>query len=311
MAIGAAGSAALIAYRLTGSYTDLVGMATLIGASFFNGLASSSLTLILQFLFSQILGVATALQLLEISRPDHPLLQMILQNAPGSYQHSLQVAVMAEQAAEKVGADPLLVRVGGLYHDAGKSSNPSFFIENQPGNNLNPHDDLEPSESAQTIIRHVADGVSLARKYRLPPRIQDFMREHHGTMLTRYQYARALDLVNNDPTQVDEKLFHYPGPIPSSKETAVLMLADGSQARVRAELPETEQEIREVIHKVVDYCLKEGQLDNTRLTLRDLTLISESFVGTLKNSYHPRIRYPEIQPSVQQSATIPTKRETT
>lgn len=307
IAVGAAGSAVLLAYKLTNPYTDLLGLATLIAAAFFNGLASASLTLLFQFTFSQMLGVTTALQLLDISRPDHPLLQFILQNAPGSYQHSLQVSVLAEQAAEKIGADSMLVRVGGLYHDAGKALNPSYFIENQIGIKLNTHDDLAPVESAQTIITHVANGVQLAKKYRLPSRIHDFIREHHGTMLTRYQYAKAVELAGNDPSQVDESRFRYPGPIPGSRETALLMLADGTQARVRAELPQTEGEIRALVRKTIEFCEKEGQLDNTRLTLRDLNLITESFVDTLKNTYHPRIRYPEITKPTQS----PQKQEIT
>ena len=299
IAIGLSGSAVILAYRLTNPYSDLIGLATLVAAAFVNGIASSSLGLLFQYIFSQFLGVTTALQLLEISRPDHPLLQFILQNAPGSYQHSLQVAVLAEQAAEKIGADSMLVRVGGLYHDAGKALNPSFFIENQIGGQLNTHDDLDPSESARIIIEHVTQGVMLARKYRLPNRIQDFIREHHGTLITRYQYAKALELVGNDTSQVDETKFRYPGPEPRSRETAILMLADGCQARVRAELPQTEDEIRSVVRKVIEYCEKEGQLNYTQLTMRDLNIITESFVSTLKNTYHPRIRYPEITPATQ------------
>lgn len=293
--VGAAGSAIILAYRLPDPQTDLIGIATLTGAAFFNGMASASLTLILQFLYAQLLGLATALQLLEISRTDHPLQQFILQQAPGSYQHSLQVAVMAEQAAEKIGADTLLVRVGAIYHDAGKALNPAFYIENQVPGKLNPHDDIEPAVSAQTIIRHVTDSVQLAKKHHLPSRLIDFMLEHHGTLITRYQYAKALEAADHDPDKVDIDLFRYPGPRPQSRETALLMLADGCQARARAELPQDEEELRVVVRKVIEFCQKEGQLDDTRLTLRDLSIITESFVNTLQNSYHPRIRYPEIR----------------
>jgi cyclic-di-AMP phosphodiesterase PgpH len=296
IAIGAAGSALILAYRLPDPLADVVGITTLIGAAFFNGVASASLTLILQFLFAQLLGLATALQLLEISRPDHPLQQLLLRSAPGSYQHSLQVAVLAEQAAEHIGADPLLVRVGAIYHDAGKLLNPSFFIENQVPGKLNPHDDLDPLVSAQTIIRHVTDSVHLARKYRLPNSMIDFMREHHGTLMTRYQYVKAVEQAGNDPEKVDVNLFRYPGPRPQSRETALLMLADGCQARARAELPQDDEELRVVVHKVIEFCQREGQLDDTGLTLGDLSLITNSFVKTLRNTYHPRIRYPEMKP---------------
>jgi putative nucleotidyltransferase with HDIG domain len=297
LAIGAAGSTVLLAYRLTTPpFTDFIGLATLVTAAFINGIASASLSLLFQYISSQAIGVTTAIHLLEISRPDHPLLQFILQNAPGSYQHSLQVSVLAEQAAEQIGADSMLVRVGGLYHDAGKALNPPFFIENQLGPKLNTHDDLDPAVSAQTIIQHVTNGVMLARKYRLPLRIHDFILEHHGTLLTRYQYTRAVEAAGNNLDAVDISLYRYPGPIPGSRETALLMLADGCQARVRAELPQTEDELRVVIRKVIEYCEKEGQLDNTRLTLRDLNIITQSFIDTLKNTYHPRIRYPELSP---------------
>jgi len=295
LAVGAVGSAVIIAYRLPDALTDWVGITTLVGVSFLNGIATASITLLFQYLFAQLLGKTTALQLLELSRPDHPLLQFILSNAPGTYQHSLQVANLAEQAAEAIGADPLLTRVGTLYHDAGKAVNPGFFIENQLSNNLNPHDDLEPLASATTIIQHVTDGVQLATKYHLPPRLLDFILEHHGTLMTRYQYAKALEAANNDTNKVDVNLFRYPGPSPRSKETALLMLADGSEARARAEVPKDEEELRIIIKKVIDFCQQEGQLDQTSLTMRDLTTITDSFVNTLLNTYHPRIKYPELK----------------
>lgn len=293
--IGLAGTTIMLAYRLPEGITDWIGLATLSGAAFIAGLASASLTLLFQFFISQILGLTTALQLLDFSRPDHPLLQFILHNAPGTYQHSLQVSNLAEQAAEAIGADAMLTRVGGLYHDAGKAANPLFFIENQVKGKLDTHDDLDPTISAATIIRHVTDGVILAKKYRLPPRLQDFMREHHGTLLTRYQYARALELAKQENSTVDDKIFRYPGPRPRSKETALLMLADGCEARARAELPKDEDELRALVKKVIDYAQHEGQLDDTSLTLKDLMVITNVFVNSLRNQYHPRIQYPELE----------------
>jgi len=304
IAVGCAGSAVILAYRLPDAFTDWFGIATLVGTSFLNGLASASLTLILQFLFSQLLGMTTALQLLEISRPDHPLLQYILRNAPGTYQHSLQVANLAEQAAEAIGVDGLLVRVGAIYHDAGKASNPLFFIENQLPGTLNAHDDLDPESSSMTIIRHVEDGVRLARKYRLPPRIIDFICEHHGTMVTRYQYAKARQIAGEDVTKVDIESYRYPGPKPNSRETALLMLADGCEARARAELPTDDIELTFLVKSVIDYCQQEGQLDNTSLTLSDLNTITKSFVNILRNTHHPRLQYPEITPK-----TMPVSRK--
>ena len=307
IAIGCAGCAVLLAFRLTNSTTDWVGIATLSGASLVNGIASAGLTMLFQFLFSQMLGLTTALQLLEISRPDNPLLQFILRNAPGTYQHSLQVANLAEQAAEDIGADALLVRVGALYHDAGKSINPLFFVENQVPGKLNPHDDLDPTTSATTIIQHIPDGISLARKYHLPPRIQDFIREHHGTLYTRYQYAKAVQAAGNNPDEVNKELYRYPGPKPKSRETALVMLADGCEARARAELPKDEGELRTMVKKVFDFIEQEGQLDDTTFTFKDLSHAGESFVNTLKNTYHPRLQYPELRMVTSNSETGPIK----
>jgi len=295
--IGLTGSAIILAYRLPNSITDWQGLATLIGVALLNGIASASLTLIFQSMFAQILGLTTPLQLMDLSRPDHPLLQYILRNAPGTYQHSLQVANLSEQAAEAIGADSLLLRVGSLYHDAGKALNPGFFIENQIPGKINPHNDLNPIQSAAIIIRHVSDGLSLARKYRLPPRIRDFLPEHHGTLITRYQYNMAINSMGESSSKVDEKLFRYPGPKPSSREAALLMLADGCEARARSEIPKNEDELRVLVRNVFDYCQHEGQLDNTSMSLRDLNIAMTSFVNSLQNIYHPRIRYPELEKS--------------
>ena len=235
--VAACGSLVAIAYRLPQPETDWVGISTLVGAALLNGIASASLTVLLQFFLAQFLGTTTALQLLEISRPDHPLLQRVLRNAPGTYQHSLQVANLAEQASERIGADALLTRVGALYHDVGKALNPAFYIENQMPGAPNPHDQLDPAASAEIIIQHVKDGLELARQHRIPRRIQDFIREHHGTMIARYQYVNAVKAAGGDESKVDSEPFRYPGPSPRSRETAILMLADGSEARVRAERP--------------------------------------------------------------------------
>ena len=308
IAVAAAGSSIIIAYRLPGSRTDLFGIATLIGAAFLNGMLSASIALLLQFIFAQILGVTTALQLLEISRPDHPLLQFILQNAPGTYQHSLMVANLAEQGAKAIGADALLVRVGALHHDAGKALNPSFFIENQVRGKLNPHNDIDPKTSSQTIIKHVADGIKLAQKYRLPPRIQDFILEHHGTLITQYQYNQALKAANNKAELVDIEDYRYPGPKPGSRETALLMLADGVEARARAEVPQSDDEIRALIRDSFDYIRRSGQLDNTQITYKELNQVAEAFVATLKTTYHPRIKYPKATEETSKTDKASTRK---
>jgi len=292
---GLFGAALIFSLRLLDGTTDWIGLVTLALASFFNGMASASIGLLLQFAISQILGITTAIQLLELARPDHPLLQYILKNSPGSYQHSLQVSNLAEQAAKDIGADQLLTRVGSIYHDAGKATNPSFFIENQITGQINSHDDLDPYVSAATVIQHVSDGVELAKKFRIPQRIIDFMLEHHGTLMTRYFYVKAVEMNDNQIENVNEAGFRYPGPIPQSKETALLMLADGCEARARAEKPQSKEELRSIVLKVIDFCLKEGQLEDTELTMKDLNVIQESFTNTLLNTYHPRIKYPEIK----------------
>ena len=297
LGIGFSGSLVLLAYKLTDPLSDLIGLATLIGVSFLNGIASASVALLIQYLLSQLMGLPTPLHLLDISRADHPLQKYLLQHAPGTYQHSLQVSNLAERAAEAIGANPLLTRVGTIYHDVGKTTNASFFIENQIPGNINPHNDMDEVIAAQTIIQHVKDGAKLADKYHLPPRIKDFILEHHGTQITRYQYNRALSNNNNNESEIDISLFKYPGPKPQSKETALLMLADGCEARARAELPGNTDEMSILVNKVFDHVLKEGQLDNSTLTLRDISTIKESFIGTLSNQHHPRLQYPETQNS--------------
>lgn len=290
--IATSGCLLVIASRLINSFLDLSGMTTFVGAAFINGFGSVSLALVFQFLLAQILGKTTALQLMDLSRPDHPLLQELLINAPGSYQHSLLVANLAEQAAKEIGCDALLTRVGALYHDIGKSTNPNFFIENQLPSQINTHDDMDPVVASSTITKHVTDGLKLARKYRLPPQIQAFIVEHHGTTLTWYQYEQALKN-STSVEKVDEEMFKYTGNPPSSKETALLMLADGCEARVRAETPGNVEGIAKIIDETIKSYLDQGQLNHTNLTLNDLRLISHSFTRTLQNTYHQRVKYPE------------------
>jgi putative nucleotidyltransferase with HDIG domain len=305
MAIAGAGIAMLIAFRLPFTPTDGIALLQLTGAALFSGLASSSIALLLQYFLAQSLGLTTALQLIEISRPDFPLLQFFLRNAPGTYQHSLQVANLAEQAAELIGADALLTRVGALFHDVGKAMNPMFFIENQPHGQMNTHEDIDPADAAAAIIAHVTDGVALARKHRLPRRIDDFILEHHGTMTTRYQYNQALEAAGGDASKVDMEKFRYPGPRPRSRETALLMLADGSEARARAQRPQTDDEIRKIVLSTIEIAQKQGQFDNTQLTLRDLGIVTESFVTVLRGTYHPRIVYPREQSAAENITTAP------
>ncbi len=311
LAIAVAGAAMIAAYRLPFTETDWIGVVTLMGAAVFMGMASSGLALPLQFLLAQFIGLTTALQLLEISRPDSPLLNYFLQRAPGTYQHSLQVANLAEQAAECIRADALLTKVGALFHDVGKAANPLFFVENQPPSQIDSHDDLAPEVSARTIIRHVSDGLELARKYRLPSRLQDFIAEHHGTFITGYQYNRAIRAAEGDKSKIDESAYRYPGPTPHSKETALLMFADGVEARARAERPGNDDEVRSLVRNVIENRQKDGQLDDTPLSQRDIANIIESFVTTLRVTFHPRLEYPKDPPATTDVATLPRPLEKT
>ncbi len=307
LVVAVSGMVTVVLYRLTQPETDWVGLLTLAAAAMLYGLASAGLSVVLQYFTAQAVRKTTPLQLIELSRPDHPLLQLILRAAPGTYQHSLQVANLAEQAAEQINADGLLVRVGALYHDAGKALNPFYFIENQLPGNLNPHDELDPAISAATIIQHVPGGLKLAQQYHLPRRVQDFISEHHGTMLTYYQFTQAVQAVGGDASLIDEAAFHYPGPCPQSRETALLMLADGCEARVRAERPKDEVALRAIIRDVIEMRTKTGQLDQTSMTLRDLKAVAESFVATLRGVYHPRLEYPRLAGETSPLApTVPT-----
>lgn len=298
-AIAISAAAVAIAYRIVQPTADWIGVATLALAAIINGIASASIGLIFHYYLAQFLGKTTHLQLIELSRPDHPLQQLLLRNAPGTYQHSLQLANLVEQAAETIGADAMLARVGALYHDIGKIINPYFFIENQPPGNVNPHNDLDPEASAATIIRHVSDGLDLARRYHLPRQLFDFIAQHHGTTITRYQYSRAIDLTAANKDPVDMEKFRYPGPRPSTREIALLMLADTCEARMRAERPKDEFELHELIKSVIKDKLELGELDNTQLTIQNLEEIIDSFTSTLRGVYHPRIQYPKSESEIK------------
>ncbi len=256
-----------------------------------NGGLSSSLALGTLFLIGPLFDVVTTMRLIELSRPEHPLLQRILREAPATYHHSLMVANLTEQAAESIGANALLGRVGAYYHDIGKIARPYFFVENQ-ADGLNPHDRLDPETSAEVIVGHVSDGLELARRYHLPTRIRAFIPEHHGDSRVSFLYNKAVELAG-DAQVVDEKRFRYPGRRPQSKETALVMLADGCEAAVRAARPESREELAGVVNRVIDQRVEDGQLNESGLTLQDIETIREIFVSALKGTFHPRIEYPE------------------
>lgn len=245
------------------------------------------------YLLTQLFNLPTALKLLDLSQPSKPLLQRLLREAPGTYQHSLQVANLAEQAATAIGAEAQLTHVAALYHDIGKMLNPLYFTENQQ-DIVNPHDTLnDPYRSAAIIIGHVVEGDALARQYRLPARIRDFILEHHGTTQVFVFYQRALNQSEGNDNAVDVSDFTYPGPRPRSRETAILLMADSCEATVRAVKPQTRQEITDLVDRIIDDKRKSGQLDTSGLTLNELRIIRDTFVDVLQGMFHPRINYME------------------
>ncbi|MFC2112306.1 HD family phosphohydrolase [Bacteroidota bacterium] len=228
--------------------------------------------------------------LIELSDTNQPLLRELAEKAPGTFQHSLQVANLAEEAIYQIGGNALLVRTGAIYHDIGKMSKPQYFIENQL-TDVNPHDELEFEESAKIIIDHVTNGVEIARKHRLPEAIIDFITTHHGTTLVQYFYKSSLMKNPEDETQVEN--FSYGGPKPFSRETAVLMMADSVEASSRSLKIKDEESLRDLVEQIIDYQIREGQFDNADITFRDIHRIKEIFHRKLLNIYHVRIEYPQ------------------
>ena len=280
----------IVIFRLPRDIAQPTDMLVSALAGILNGGISASLALGGLFLIGPLFDITTTMRLVELSRPDHPLLQRLLREAPATYHHSLMVANLAEQAAERIGADTMLTRVGAYYHDVGKIARPYFFVENQV-EGMNPHDRLDPRTSAEILISHVKDGLELARRYRLPRRIRAFISEHHGTSRVSFLYGKAVQLAG-DAALVDESEFRYPGPRPQSKETALVMLADGCEATVRAVHPTSAEEVAEIINRVVDQRVADGQLSECNLTLRDLEITREALISSLKGVFHPRIQYP-------------------
>src|SRR5262245_45088436 len=251
-----------------------------------------------------VFGILTVFQLLELANPSQPLLRRLLVETPGTYHHSLMVGNLAERAAEAIGADPLVTRVAAYYHDVGKLANPLAFIENQAGAE-NIHDQLDPETSAQVLKQHVADGIDIAYKARLPKALIAFIPQHHGTAIMSYFYARAKDIAAEPyggPTTAEgakaaaavaQGKFRHAGPKPQSREAALLMLADGVEASVRSLSSRDEPAIRAMVRRIIDERVNDNQFDECELTLRDLELIREAFVGQLLGMYHTRIAYPQ------------------
>ncbi|MCR4425894.1 MAG: HDIG domain-containing protein [Firmicutes bacterium] len=264
-----------------------------------NGIISTVMTLGSLPFFEAIFGVTSPLRLLELANPGHPLLRRLLLEAPGTYHHSILVGNLAETGAQAVGADALLVRVGALYHDCGKLRRPYFFSENQFTQG-NPHDRINPSLSTLIITSHVKDGVDLARQYRLPMPVVDVIQQHHGTSLVSFFYYRATE--SEKDLCVEEKDFRYPGPKPQTKEAAIVMLADSTEAAVRALAEPSPWQVNSVVRKIIRERLTDGQLDECNLTLRDLHVIESAFMDVLSGVYHERVEYPDLLPKETREA---------
>ncbi len=243
----------------------------------------------LVFLLERIFGFLSDATLFELSDTNQPLLRKLAEKAPGTFQHSMQVASLAEEAILKVGGNSLLVRAGALYHDIGKMENPQYFIENQH-DGVNPHGELDYKSSAKVIIDHVTLGVEIGKKHGLPEKIIDFIRMHHGTSTVQYFYRSFIN--ENPDDEVDISEFTYPGPMPDSKETSVLMMADSVEAASRTLKKYSPESIHELVEKIVLHQAEEDQFSVSTLTFADITIIKEIFKNRLSNIYHSRIEYP-------------------
>lgn len=265
------------------SYTSLIHLAFVIGAA----LLSAILTIGLLPFFETTFGILSDGKLLSLANPNHPLLKKILTEAPGTYHHSVMVANLSESACEAVGANGLLARVASYYHDIGKTVKPHYFIENQVAIR-NPHDFIEPTESAEIIISHVPDGARMLGKHQFPQEIIDITLQHHGTSRVEYFYH----LAKEDDPEIDEAKFRYPGPRPQSKEAGIVSICDATEATVRSLTEPSPEKIDEIVASIIQRKLSDGQLDDTPLTLKELHIIRETVCDSLKGIFHSRIQYP-------------------
>jgi putative nucleotidyltransferase with HDIG domain len=285
--VGLASVAVLLSLWLIDPERDLADLPWMAMAGAINGVLCAFLSAGIFVTLGSMFGVTTRLQLLEMSQLSSPLLLRLQDEAPSTFQHSVIVANLAEKGAYVIGADALLARVGAYYHDIGKLVHPGFFIENQLGG-ANPHDALEPADSARIIADHVTAGLQLAQQYKLPPRVTAFVPEHHGTRMVSFFYRRAAE---QDPN-VDPDAFRYPGPKPQSRETAIAMLADSTEAAVRSSPDHSAERIDAIVEEIFSERLTEGQLDESDITLKNLRALAQSFKDTLHAVYHPRVEYP-------------------
>lgn len=254
--------------------------------------------------FEWLFGELTNFSLIELSDFNQPLLRRMILEAPGTYHHSLVVSNLSEAAADVIGANGLLARVGAYYHDIGKMEKSEYFTENQIAMG-NKHDEIEPSISKLVILNHVRDGIELGKKYRLSSQIIDFIPQHHGTTLMHYFYRRALEGAQ-DGSSVKEEEYRYPGPKPQSKETAIVLLADSVEAATRALEEPSPPNVAETVRKVINNKFIDGQLDECNLTLKEIEIIANTFIRILSAMYHTRVRYPDVKNGSPSTATPKT-----
>ncbi|MGK0289188.1 MAG: putative nucleotidyltransferase with HDIG domain [bacterium] len=263
-------------------------------SALFSGILAAIITSFILPLFESIFDITTHMKLLELSNMNHPALKELMLSAPGSYHHSIMVGNLAESAALKIGVDPLLSRVASYYHDLGKGMTPEFFIENTPRFVKGPHVILnDPYQSARIIIDHVENGGKIAKKYKVGKAITDILLQHHGTTQVKFFYLKAVEEVGGDESKVDKSLFQYPGPKPQSKESALVMLADGSEASTRSLDDPTPEAIAGMVNRVCGSVLNGGQLDESGLTLREYRIAIDNYIEVLTNIHHHRIKYPD------------------
>lgn len=279
----------IVSLKLITGTTDLNKLLIDLGWGLASGVFSAITAIGSLSYLESLFGLITSFKLFELANPNQPLLKQLMIKAPGTYQHSLVVGSLAEAASEAINADSLLTRVGAMYHDIGKMVRPYFFIENQLGIE-NQHSKISPRLSALVITAHVKEGIELAKEYKLPSIIRDFIPMHHGTSLIAYFYHQAKQTEN--PESVVESHFRYPGPKPQTKETAILMLADATEAAVRAISKPNVEQIQKTINKIIKARIDDGQLAESPLTLVDLDKISTEFLRILQSLYHSRIEYP-------------------
>jgi len=252
---------------------------------------------LLIFILEKIFGLMSSVTLLELSNINSNLMIQFAEKAPGTFHHTLQVSNLATEAAKKIGANSLLVRTGALYHDVGKMENPGLFIENQHGGQ-NPLDELDFTEAAQKIIKHVPDGIKIAKKEHLPEQIIHFITTHHGLSKAKYFYNAFINA--NPRIKPDPSLFTYPGPLPDTKETAILMMADAVEARARSLNEYNEKSISDCVEDMINMQIAEGQFKNAPLSFRDVETIKAVFKEKITSMYHTRIEYPKVKEDIEE-----------